>query len=177
MSALYARTASAQLRTGERKVRRAMLTNCLLNRPSRSVHPRGSPANSARIHSVHVCRTTAAGRTRACATAVPNGATMNTPTITAVSRLRTTILVAPDIPLKGGYRKCPRERARVALADLARGRQSGRFRFGRVGPAHCCAGPPSEPGVPVSEHPAQASPRARRRAEVPGDCGCGSRRV
>ena len=28
----------------------------------------------------------------------------------------------------------------------------------RVGPAPCGAGPPSEPDVPVSEHPAQASP-------------------
>jgi hypothetical protein len=30
-------------------------------------------------------------------------------------------------------------------------------RSGRVGRAHCCARPPSEPDVPVSEHPAQAS--------------------
>ena len=56
---------------------------------------------------------------------------MNTPTITAVSRLRTTILVAPDIPLKGGYRKCPRERASRARRSSSR-RQSGRFRFDRI---------------------------------------------
>jgi len=35
--------------------------------------------------------------------------------------------------------------------------RSARLR-GRVGPAPCDAGPPSEPDVPVSEHPAQASP-------------------
>ncbi len=33
--------------------------------------------------------------------------------------------------------------------------------IGRVAPAHCCAGAPSEPGVRVSPHPAQASPGGR----------------
>ena len=52
----------------------------------------------------------------------------------------------------------------------------------RVGRAHCCARPPSAPDVPVSWHPAQASPMARGRAEVPGRCrwrvaGGGSGRV
>jgi hypothetical protein len=32
----------------------------------------------------------------------------------------------------------------------------------RVAPAHCCAGAPSEPDVPVAEHPAQASPTGSR---------------
>jgi hypothetical protein len=45
-----------------------------------------------------------------------------------------------------------------SLAGLLQTRRSARSRNRRVGPAPCDAGPPSEPDVPVSEHPAQASP-------------------
>ena len=41
----------------------------------------------------------------------------------------------------------------AGLAGLIRGHWS----IGRVAPAHCCAGAPSEPGVRLSPHPAQAS--------------------
>ena len=36
---------------------------------------------------------------------------------------------------------------------------------GRVAPAHCCAAAPSEPGVPFSPHPAQASPEGSRAVQ------------
>lgn len=36
----------------------------------------------------------------------------------------------------------------------------GRWRACRVAPTHCRVGAPSEPDVPLSEHPVQASPRA-----------------
>ena len=55
---------------------------------------------------------------------------------------------------RGGYRARPSRRAYIPKPD-------GRLRplgVGRVGRAHCCARPPSEPCERVSPHTAQASP-------------------
>jgi hypothetical protein len=62
-----------------------------------------------------------------------------------------------------------------ARAEARPALQTCSQRTGRPGTLLCRA--PQNQGVPVSEHPAQAGPEARRRAEVPDRRGRGSERV
>src|ERR1035438_6145175 len=68
------------------------------------------------------------------------------------------------------------QQARAMLAMCTTHRIKSYARRGRVGRAHCCARPPSEPDVHVSMHPAQASPmgslagRSAGLLRFPADC-------
>ena len=92
------------------------------------------------------------------ASKAPEGSPQETPTALR-AKLLAGALLAVVMPRPGwfagwqigGWRDARGTLRRYALDERPR-------EVGRVGRAHCCARPPSEPDVHISMHPAQASP-------------------